>query len=74
MSNFTTNFWDERYSSHEYVYGIDPNEFFKQQIENIKLGKLLLPGEGEGPRTRHSGLVGADDDHHAEHDVDDRSD
>jgi cyclopropane fatty-acyl-phospholipid synthase-like methyltransferase len=48
MTNFASNFWDARYSSHEYVYGIEPNEFFKQQIENIKLGKLLLPGEGEG--------------------------
>jgi len=58
MSNFTTNFWDERYSSHEYVYGIDPNEFFKQQIEKSKPGKLLLPGEGEGRNAVYAAKLG----------------
>jgi hypothetical protein len=48
MSNFASNFWDERYSSHEYVYGIEPNAFFRQQLDCIQPGKLLLPGEGEG--------------------------
>jgi hypothetical protein len=41
-------FWDERFSSEEYIYGTEPNEFFKQQIEFLSAGKLLLPGEGEG--------------------------
>jgi len=58
MSNFKSNFWDERYSSQEYVYGIEPNEFFKQQIENIKLGKLLLPGEGEGRNAVYAAKLG----------------
>lgn len=40
--------WDERYSSDDFIYGIEPNEFFKQQIELMKPGKLLLAGEGEG--------------------------
>jgi SAM-dependent methyltransferase len=49
MSDFKSNFWDERYSSAEYVYGIEPNTFFKEQIDKIPLpGKLFLPGEGEG--------------------------
>ena len=65
MTDFTSNFWDERYSSHEYVYGIDPNEFFKQQIKNILPGKLLLPGEGEGRNAvyaaKHGWLVEAFD-------------
>ncbi|MBI5660679.1 MULTISPECIES: bifunctional 2-polyprenyl-6-hydroxyphenol methylase/3-demethylubiquinol 3-O-methyltransferase UbiG [Ignavibacterium] len=40
--------WDERYSTEEYIYGTEPNEFFKQQLDLMKPGKLLLPGEGEG--------------------------
>lgn len=40
--------WNERFSSEEYIYGTEPNEFFKQQINLLDAGKLLLPGEGEG--------------------------
>lgn len=40
--------WNDRYSSEEYIYGTEPNEFFKQQIDLLDAGKLLLPGEGEG--------------------------
>jgi cyclopropane fatty-acyl-phospholipid synthase-like methyltransferase len=58
MSNFASNFWDERYSSREYVYGIDPNEFFKQQIDFIQPGKLLLPGEGEGRNAVYAAKCG----------------
>ena len=58
MTDFASNFWDERYSSYEYVYGIDPNEFFKQQIENILPGKLLLPGEGEGRNAVYAAKLG----------------
>lgn len=49
MTKFKSNFWDERYSSKEYVYGTEPNQFFKEQLDRIiPAGKLLLPGEGEG--------------------------
>lgn len=42
------NFWDERYASKDYVYGIEPNLFFKDQITKLQPGKILLPAEGEG--------------------------
>lgn len=49
MTDYKSNFWDERYSSEEYIYGTEPNLFFKEQIDKIIVrGKLLLPGEGEG--------------------------
>ncbi len=41
-------FWDKRYSNKEFAYGQAPNIFFKEQIDNLKPGKLLLPAEGEG--------------------------
>ncbi len=41
-------FWDKRYSGKEYAYGTLPNEYFNQQIDKFKPGKLLLPGEDEG--------------------------
>lgn len=40
--------WNKRYSASEYVYGKEPNQFFKEQIEKLNPGKILLIGEGEG--------------------------
>jgi hypothetical protein len=45
-----SNFWNERFVSKEYVYGKEPNYFFRHFI-NQKFqapGKLLFPAEGEG--------------------------
>lgn len=53
-------FWEERYSEAHYVYGKEPNEFFKQEIESIIPGKLLLPGEGEGRNAVYAALKGWD--------------
>jgi len=41
-------FWNERYSTEEYVYGREPNTFFREQLMQLQPGKILLPGEGEG--------------------------
>lgn len=41
-------FWNQRFNQIDYVYGVTPNEFFKQQIDQLKPGSLLLPLEGEG--------------------------
>lgn len=40
--------WNERYRVEEYVYGKEPNTYFKDQLKNLSPGNLLLPGEGEG--------------------------
>lgn len=42
------DFWNERYSLPEYVYGKEPNQFFRQEIDKLPAGHLLLPAEGEG--------------------------
>lgn len=42
------NPWDKRYSAAEYVYGTEPNEFFKEEIEKLRPGRILFLGEGEG--------------------------
>lgn len=41
-------FWNERYSAEEFIYGTEPNEFFKSEINKLAPGALLLPCEGEG--------------------------
>lgn len=40
--------WDKRYSSEEYVYGIEPNDFLKANYKSIPKGKVLCLAEGEG--------------------------
>lgn len=39
--------WNERYSSSEYVYGTEPNDFLKEYSEEL-LDPVLSLGEGEG--------------------------
>lgn len=42
-------FWNDRYKNDEFAYGIDPNMYFKKQLDkNNSQGKILLPAEGEG--------------------------
>jgi SAM-dependent methyltransferase len=41
-------FWNQRYGAHENVYGYEPNEFFKEQLDKQPPGTLLLPADGEG--------------------------
>lgn len=48
MNKFGGEFWDERYSSIEFVYGTEPNIFFKDELDKLKIGNILLLGEGEG--------------------------
>jgi len=40
--------WNQRYAGDEYAYGTLPNLFFKEKLEGLHPGKLLLPAEGEG--------------------------
>lgn len=58
MTQFNNNFWDDRYSTDEFVYGTEPNEFFKENIDKLPPGKLLLPGEGEGRNAVYAARLG----------------
>ncbi len=48
MAKSQSEMWDERYASESFVYGIKPNEFFKEELLKLKVGRVLLPAEGEG--------------------------
>lgn len=50
------DFWNARYARDEYVYGEDPNEFFKNTVDSLAPGKLLLPCEGEGRNAVYAAL------------------
>ncbi|WP_092721508.1 class I SAM-dependent methyltransferase [Hydrobacter penzbergensis] len=51
-------FWNTRYSEHDFVYGKAPNQFFKQFIDTHKPGTILLPAEGEGRNSRYAASKG----------------
>ena len=41
-------FWNERYANEYFIYGEEPNVFFKEQLSKLKPGKILMPADGEG--------------------------
>ncbi len=42
------DFWNERYSNKDFVYGEQPNNFLKEQLGLLPVGSILFPAEGEG--------------------------
>ncbi len=51
-------FWNQRYNEKEYVYGTSPNVYFKECLDKLKPGKLLLPAEGEGRNAVYAASAG----------------
>ncbi|MEM7208282.1 MAG: class I SAM-dependent methyltransferase [Pseudomonadota bacterium] len=52
--------WDERYSSAEYAYGIEPNDFLRDSIHYLTKGNVLCLAEGEGRNAVYLALQGYD--------------
>lgn len=52
------NHWDIRYATTEYIYGTEPNFYFKNFIDRHEPGKILLPCEGEGRNAVYAALRG----------------
>ncbi len=55
-----SDFWNKKFKGEEYLYGTEPNPFFKQFIDNQTPGKLLLPAEGEGRNAAYAAEKGWD--------------
>lgn len=51
-------FWNTRYAAPEFAYGVEPNLFFKTQIDALPVGKILLPSEGEGRNAVYAASLG----------------
>ena len=48
MNDTWTDRWNERYSKDEFAFGKQPNNYLKEQLEKLNVGKILFPAEGEG--------------------------
>ena len=54
-------FWNQRFASEEYIYGTEPSAYFKQIIDGLKPGKLLVPGAGEGRDAVYAATLGREE-------------
>lgn len=53
-------FWDERFSGKEYVYGELPNQYLKEKLDGLLAGRILFPAEGEGRNAVYAAESGWD--------------
>ncbi|MDO4769471.1 MAG: class I SAM-dependent methyltransferase [Brachymonas sp.] len=52
--------WNSNFQRPEYVYGTQPNAFFKQELDKLSPGRILLGAEGEGRNAVHAARQGWD--------------
>jgi len=52
--------WNDRYKNEEYAYGIEPNDFLKEQLAKLPVGKILFAAEGEGRNAVFAARLGWD--------------
>jgi SAM-dependent methyltransferase len=48
MTDTWTERWNDRYSKEEFAYGEQPNNYLKEQLQNLTPGTILFAAEGEG--------------------------
>jgi hypothetical protein len=48
MTDVWLRIWEDRYAQNEYAFGIEPNEYLRNQLLKIEPGTILFPAEGEG--------------------------
>lgn len=53
-----TDFWNDRYAQSGYVYGNEPNAFFKQTIDKLPVGSVLIPAAGQGRDAVYAASLG----------------
>lgn len=51
-------FWDQRYGQEAYVYGTEPNEFYKNWVDPLDPGRALFAAEGEGRNAVYAAQLG----------------
>lgn len=52
------DFWNERYSNEEYIYGKEANNFLIQELIKLEIGKILFPCDGEGRNSVFASKLG----------------
>jgi ubiquinone/menaquinone biosynthesis C-methylase UbiE len=60
LNDIWTSRWDDRYSKEEFAYGEAPNNYLKEQLTKLAVGKILFPAEGEGRNAVYAAKLGWD--------------
>lgn len=60
LNEIWTARWDDRYSTDEFAYGEDPNNYLKEQLTGLTSGTILFPAEGEGRNAVFAAKLGWD--------------
>jgi len=58
MSDLWLKKWNDRYRNNEFAFGIEPNKFFKEQVQKLNHGAILLGAEGEGRNAVYAAKLG----------------
>ncbi len=53
-----SEFWNQKYATSDYLYGVEPNEFIKEQLHTLVPGTILFPAEGEGRNGVYAAQLG----------------
>lgn len=59
-NNIPSQFWDSRFAEPGFMYGTEPNVFFKSILDTLKPGKIFVPGAGEGRDGVYAATTGWD--------------
>jgi SAM-dependent methyltransferase len=52
------NTWNDRYEQETFQYGTEPNDYFKSQIDQLPVGRILIPAAGEGRDAVYAAKLG----------------
>lgn len=58
MSDFWLDRWNTRYGEKAYAYGVEPNQFLKEQLNKLPKGNILFGAEGEGRNAVYAAKLG----------------
>ena len=58
ISPSAVNFWNGYYTEEAYAYGTEPNSYFRQRLDALPPGRLLLLAEGEGRNAVYAARCG----------------
>ncbi|MCP5061459.1 MAG: class I SAM-dependent methyltransferase [Ignavibacteriae bacterium] len=50
--------WNNRFNTDEYIFGKEPNDFFKEEIDKLTVGKMLCIAAGEGRNAVYAAKLG----------------
>lgn len=51
-------FWDEKYGQDDYFFGTSPHPYFKNTLQKLVPGNILLAGDGEGRHAVYAAKLG----------------